>query len=70
MYTYTGANVRTLNGAAAAAFPRDLCGNVVAAEGEGKGWLAGAIRRGCCHIEISAGHVEPARVRTIIIANK
>lgn len=38
MYTYTGANVRTLNGAAAAAFPRDLCGNVVVAEEEGKGW--------------------------------
>lgn len=66
MYTYTGANVRTLNGAAAAAaFPRDLCGNVA---------VAGVIRGGCCHIEISAGHVEPARgaarVRTIIIANK
>lgn len=47
-------NVRTLNGAAAAAFPRDLCGNVVAG-------VAGVIG-GCRHREISAGRVEPARV--------
>lgn len=54
MYTCTGANVRTLNGAAAAAaFPRDLCGNVVMG-------VAGVIG-GCRHIEISAGRVEPVR---------
>lgn len=29
----TGANVRTFNGAAAAVFPRDLCGNVVVGGG-------------------------------------
>jgi len=52
VYTCTGANVKTLNGAAA--FPRDLCRNVV-------GGKVARVIGGCRHIEISAKRVEPTR---------